>query len=88
VDVPGTAPVGFWFGMGVLDPPWHSNAYGDWYLEPPHLFVGPLGAIPSDGVMDLPAGLPASPPAPYELYLQAFIGDGFTNLLTIRVLPF
>jgi hypothetical protein len=86
VDQPGTSPVGFWFGSGIMDPPWHSLMYGDWYLEPPWLFIGPLGSIPADGVMDIPAEIPATPPAPYDVYTQGFIGDSFTNLTIIRIM--
>jgi len=39
--------------------------------------------------MDLPTSVPLDPPAPYELYLQAYIqGTGFTDLLTLRILVF
>jgi parallel beta-helix repeat protein len=86
VGVPGSAPVGFWMGLGVLEIKWYSPMYGTWYLAPPFLFSGLLGPIPADGVMDLPAPVPGTPPAPYELYLQAFIGDAFSNLLTLRIL--
>ena len=31
------------------------------------------------------AMLPAAPPAPYDLYLQALIGSEFTNLFILEV---
>jgi hypothetical protein len=84
VDVPGTNPIGVWFGNGVFDPPIPTQ-WGDFYIMPPFIFVGPLGAIPTDGVMDLPGELPLDPPAPYDVPIQALVGDGFTNLLLMRV---
>ncbi|MHC4943159.1 MAG: hypothetical protein ACYTG7_09095 [Planctomycetota bacterium] len=84
VDVPGTNPIGVWFGTGVLDPPLPSP-WGLFYPAPPWYFVGPLGAIPAGGVMDLPGELPTLPPPPYDLPIQALVGDQFTNLLVLRV---
>ncbi|MFH2002027.1 MAG: exo-alpha-sialidase, partial [Planctomycetota bacterium] len=69
VGVPGTTPVGFWFGGGVLNPPMHSGMYGDFFLMEPWIFFGPFGSIPADGVIDLPTVVPASPAPPYDLYL-------------------
>lgn len=85
VDVPGSNPVGFWFGAGISDPPYHHPVWGNWYLLPPYIFLGPFGSIPADGVMELDADIPATPPAPYEAYLQAYIGGKFTNLMILRI---
>jgi hypothetical protein len=85
VGLPGTRPVGLWLGSGELDPPLPSM-FGDWYLEYP--WIGPfvLGSIPSpDGVLVIPATLPAAPPAPYDLYMQALIGDELTNLCILKI---
>jgi hypothetical protein len=86
VGEPGTAPVGFWLGSGLLKHLWYSPMFGFWYLAPPLIFSGVLAPIPADRVMDLPATVPATPAGPYELYLQAFIGDEFSNPLILRIL--
>lgn len=86
VDVPGTAPVGFWIAFNVLATPM-PGAYGDWWLLPP--MVGPitLSAIPASGVQVLSGQLPASPPGPYTLYFQAIMGTPLklSNLCTVEV---
>jgi hypothetical protein len=86
VGIPGTVPVGFWLGAGVLDPPIPS-IWGDWYLQFP--IFGPVGlwAIPSpDGVLIYPGTIPRLPPAPYSIPMQALIGQELTNpcLLDVR----
>jgi hypothetical protein len=78
VGVPGTTPVALWFGSGVLDPPL-STPYGNWYLAPPLIFPGFLGAIPPEGVLVVEGILPLLPPAPYDLYLQALVGGELTS---------
>jgi hypothetical protein len=84
VGLPGTSPVGLWFGSGVLDPPM-STAFGPFYLAPP--WVGPmvLFPIPGNGIEAIPATMPGSPPGPYALPMQALIGDEFTNLFIMNV---
>jgi len=44
--------------------------------------------IPANGVLVLPATIPATPPAPYDLPMQALIGmnpDSLTNLWLLEV---
>jgi hypothetical protein len=85
IGLPDTAPVGLWFGSGVLDPPMPSM-FGYWYLQYPWLGPIILGSIPSpEGVLILPANLPSTPPAPYDLPMQALIGDELTNLCVLEV---
>ncbi|MFH2000897.1 MAG: hypothetical protein ABIK28_14545 [Planctomycetota bacterium] len=84
VDVPDTTPMGIWFGMGVLESPMHTQ-WGEFFLVPPYIFVGPLGSMVADGVLDLYAELPVWPAAPYDIPAQAMIGDAFTNPMIIRV---
>jgi len=86
-DLPGSSPVGLYYCVsGVLDPP-IPGAYGSWYLLPPVFGTGPIGTIPSNGVMVLPIALPSSLPAPFDIYMQAIIGTPLklTNLCTINV---
>ncbi|MBU0753707.1 MAG: hypothetical protein KJ645_01115 [Planctomycetes bacterium] len=73
VGLPGEEVLGMWFGSGIRDVPLNT-AYGDWYLEAPLLYLGPLGDIPSDGVMIIPATLPASIPGPYTMMVQVLVG--------------
>jgi hypothetical protein len=86
VGLPGTTPVGLLFGSGVLDPPL-PTMWGDFHLQPPW-FMLPLVPIPADGVLVLPATLPLSQPAPYDLPMQALIGldpDSLSNLEVLEV---
>jgi hypothetical protein len=86
VGLPGTSPVGLFLGFGVLDPP-VPTAWGSFFLQPPVALI-PLIPIPGDGVLVLPATIPATPPAPYDLPMQALIGlgpDSLTNLFVLEV---
>jgi parallel beta-helix repeat protein len=87
VGLPGTTPVGLFIGSDVLAAP-VPTLWGGFFLQPPWVLVGPLGAIPADGVMALPATLPVSPPAPYDVPAQALIGlnpDSLTNVHVLQV---
>jgi hypothetical protein len=81
---PLTAPVGFFIGTGVLDPPLPSM-WGDWYLKFPVMGPLMLPQIPGTGVEVLSGVLPAVPPAPYTIPLQALIGNTLTNLCLLEV---
>jgi hypothetical protein len=86
VGLPGTFPVGLFFGSGVLDPP-VTTIWGNFHLQAPWLLI-PLIPIPGNGVLALPATIPATPPAPYDLPMQALIGlnpDSLTNLFVLDV---
>jgi hypothetical protein len=84
VGSPGTATVGLWFGTGVLEDPLPS-AFGPWYLMAP--YVGPLllPPIPGNGVLKIPAFLPLLPEAPYDLPMQAIVGNVLTNPCVLEV---
>jgi len=86
VGVPGTAPVGLFFGTGELDPPL-DTAWGPFYIQPPRTRIR-LAPIPESGVLILGRTLPTTIPAPSELYLQALIGldsNSLTNLFVMHV---
>jgi hypothetical protein len=86
VGLPGTSPVGLFFGSGVLEPP-ISTLWGNFHLQSPWILLL-LVPIPSDGILVLPATLPLSPTAPYDLPMQALIGletDSLTNLEVLEV---
>jgi hypothetical protein len=86
IGLPGTNPVGLLFGSGVLDLP-APTAWGNFHLQAPWLLI-PLVLIPSNGVLVIPATMPATPPAPYDLPMQALIGlgpDSLTNLYVLEV---
>jgi hypothetical protein len=84
VGLPGTSPLALFLGAGVLDPP-AKTMWGYYYLAPPWLMIGPLGSIPADGILVLSTTLPATPPAPYDVPMQALIGDSLTNLSVLEV---
>jgi len=85
VDLPGTSPVILWIGSGVIDPPFHSKKYGDWYLQPPLLVDMFLGAIPSPtGVLSFPYTLDPTFPI-MDIPMQALIGKKLTNLCVMSV---
>ncbi|MHC4944926.1 MAG: right-handed parallel beta-helix repeat-containing protein [Planctomycetota bacterium] len=86
VGLPGTSPVGVFLGSGVLDPA-VPTAWGNFHLQAPWFLI-PLVPIPGDGVLKLPATIPSTPPAPYDLPMQALIGlnpDSLTNLFVMKV---
>ncbi len=87
VGLPGALPVALFYCVsGVLDPP-IPGAYGNWYLLPPVFGTGPLGTIPSNGVLVLTIELPSSLPAPLDLYMQAIVGTPLklTNLHKMNI---
>jgi hypothetical protein len=73
-------------GADVLEPPL-PTVWGYFHLQSPWLLI-PLVPIPANGVLVLPATIPASPSAPYDLPMQALIGlqpDSLTNLFVLEV---
>jgi len=85
VDLPGTSPVILWIGSGVLDPPFNSNKYGDWYLQPPLLMDIYLGTIPSpSGVLSLSHFFNPLFPT-MDIPMQVLIGKKLTNLCVMSV---
>ncbi|MFH2002550.1 MAG: hypothetical protein ABIK28_22955, partial [Planctomycetota bacterium] len=83
IGIPGTSPVGLFIGSGILDPPLH-HMWGDFYLKAPWvLFV--LVPIPANGVLIIPATLPATPTTPYYIPMQALIGWKLTNLFVMYI---
>jgi len=83
IGVPGANPVGLFIGSGVLGIPL-KTPYGDLFLQQPWLVI-PLLPLPSNGLILLPSHVPQSPPAPYDVPLQALIGDKLTILFLLRV---
>jgi len=87
IGMPGTSPVGLAVGSGVLDPP-NSTAWGDLFLALPLLFWISPEPIPTTGVLALPVQIPATPPAPYDIPLQALIGldpNALSNLELLQI---
>ena len=84
VGVPGTAPIGFFLGIGILQAPL-PTAWGDFWLASPWIFLA-LPPIPVDGVLVLPATIPLTPPAPYDIPMQALIGLDADSLSNVEVL--
>ncbi len=84
VGDPGAGPACLWYGPNVMENP-VTGAYGDWYLLPPLIFIGPLPPIPAEGVEVLSGNIPSSPPAPYSIHMQALINQELSNLCTIEI---
>ncbi|MHC4944537.1 MAG: hypothetical protein ACYTG7_16085 [Planctomycetota bacterium] len=87
VGEPGTTPLGILFGSGILKEPFH-NYWGDLYLAPPYFLLAPLGVIPPNGILVLPATITPAIPAPYNYFMQALIGieeDAFSNLFIAEI---
>ncbi|MHC4946342.1 MAG: hypothetical protein ACYTG7_25285, partial [Planctomycetota bacterium] len=60
----------------------------DFHLQAPWFLV-PLVPIPADGVLKVPATLPLQPIQPYDIPMQALIGqepDSLTNLFILAVI--
>jgi hypothetical protein len=84
VGIPGTSPVGLFFGSGILEPS-APTQWGNFCLEAPWVLVS-LVPIPSDGILVIPETIPLSPTAPYNHYLQALIGLDSYSLSNLEVL--
>jgi len=85
IDIPNKTPVFLWIGSGVLDPPFHSKKYGDWYLQPPVLIDMFLGAIPQpNGVLSFSYTFDPTFPT-IDIPMQALIGKKLTNLCVMPV---
>jgi len=86
VGLPGLSPNGLFISTGVLETAM-PTIWGNFWLESPWLMV-PLPTIPSNGILLLPATIPASPAAPYDLALQGLVGlypDSLTNMEMLKV---
>ncbi|MHC4943462.1 MAG: right-handed parallel beta-helix repeat-containing protein [Planctomycetota bacterium] len=86
VGLPGASPVGLFLGSGILEPP-ISTMWGNFHLQAPWFLI-PLVPIPGNGILVLPATIPVTPPAPYDLPMQALIGlesDSLSNLYVLGV---
>jgi hypothetical protein len=62
--------------------------WGPFHLQAPWFLFGPFSPMPAHGVMVLPTILPAAPPAPYDVPMQALIGltpESLTNLCVLKV---
>ena len=90
VGLPGTSPVGLFIGSGVRPSP-KITMWGEFHLLAPWVLIPllfPPSGLPSDGILVIPATLPGSTPAPYDVPLQALIGlnsDSLTNVCLVEV---
>lgn len=84
VGHPGSVPVGLFVGSDVLKTPL-TTKWGPFHLGSPVTLIGPLGAIPVNGVYVLSGTIPPSPLAPYDMPMQALIGNSFSNLSVLEV---
>jgi len=82
IGPPNTWPVGLFIGSGVRDIPL-QHKWGLFYLELPWMVI-PLVPISGNGTLILPETLPATP-APYDIPMQALIGNKLSNLFVLEV---
>jgi hypothetical protein len=54
-------------------------------MNDPFQIITGLGSIPPAGIAVFPGTLPATPPAPYTIYLQGMIDMALTNLCPVQV---
>lgn len=83
IGEPGNIPTRLIIGSGLYETP-RVYPWGLFYIEGPWVLVT-LTPIPSNGVLTLPAQLPASPTEPYDIPMQAMINDGFSNPFLLEV---
>lgn len=83
VGLPGASPNALLFGTDMLQTPTHTK-WGLLYLQSPWIVVM-LPAIPSSGILVLEDTIPAEPPAPYDVPIQALIGSELSNATLIEV---
>jgi WD40 repeat protein len=81
---PQASPVFLWYSPGVLALPLPTS-WGSWYLEFPAFGPTALAPIPAGGLLSISGTLPAAPPGPYDLALQAFIGNELSTLCLLAV---
>lgn len=84
IGEPGTTDVILFVGSGLLTPP-QATFWGIFHLQMP-LFIIQLGTIPSNGLLSVPATLPLSPPAPYDVPMQALIGLNWESMSQLCIL--
>lgn len=77
VGDPGSTPMALFIGFDVFDPPLPTK-WGDFYIKPPRILI-PLIPIPAGGILTIRTTLPAMS-GPYDVALQALIGDALSNL--------
>jgi len=83
VGQPDAWPVGLFIGSGIKETPL-QHQWGAFYMEDPWLLI-PLAPIPTDGILVIPTEIPATPAAPYDIFMQALINDSFTNPFVLEV---
>ena len=87
VGLSGAAPVWLLLGTGTRPSPLHTS-WGDFLLSDPWILIPMPASIPSGGILEISAVLPAGAPAPNDIYMQALIGrnpDSLTNLYVVEV---
>ncbi|MFH1998409.1 MAG: right-handed parallel beta-helix repeat-containing protein [Planctomycetota bacterium] len=83
IGLPGSASVGLLLSQAINEPPM-QHLWGDFHLAPPW-YLFPVATLPSNGVLLLPVRIPSTPPAPYDLFMQALIDFKLTNLCVLEV---
>lgn len=84
VGMPRTKPLGLFIGSGVLETPL-SLSWGDFYLESPWFAIPIPVPMPESGILVIDSRLPMCPAGPYEIPMQALVGNELTNLFVLEV---
>jgi len=82
IGVPNTTTVILWVGAVILDPPYHSKKYGNFYIQPPFFQIPLVFIIPPTGILSVPYKFAANFPV-IDIPMQAMIGNKLTNLCVI-----
>ncbi len=80
---PPGSPVAIFFGGGALSTP-TPTVFGDVFLAAP-IFGFAFPPIPANGLLAVPATIPASVTPPAAFYMQALVGVEVTNLSVANV---
>lgn len=83
VGLPGTTPTGLLLGTSIIEPS-IQTPWGEFYLQGPLLYVE-LGTIPAEGILTLSTVIPAMTAAPYDVPMQAVIGNKLSDLCVVEV---
>lgn len=75
---PDSTPLLLWVGSGILEVPL-STKHGTWYLHLPLVFEAVLGKVSPEGLAEISYHFSPDFPAPFEIAMQALVGEDLTN---------
>lgn len=83
VGIPQTSPSALFVGSGVLETP-IQHGWGAFHLEAPW-WVVPLNSHFYHGIHTFSEVVPVMPAPPYDIPMQALVGDVLTNLYVLEI---